>query len=447
MAEAIYETAATTPSVDFLTYQLSVCDTGDAYALAEVQRQYPSYTIERVSRSGAISVYEICIAAADDAPVDFTTANTRVIPNCATCPTGYTFVDVLYKIEIKRDDAGAAGDLTQINTDYTGESSSLTTRVSYEFGTSTYIVYFSTIALAQAAVDTPIGNDLVILAGSVSSVCTLDVATEIAWVEGEEKYKTTRVLTLTLNKTCGGANRLTELQAFYANEPTRASAISVLTAGTCADIYTTTQYNNECLEDPCASHDNPTFNEFQSFEGAVWEAGDVDFGASGAVGIRLSSAYVETKFGDCSFDPLDHYELEIPKIYLSQVLETGDPCDIVWPVTELQLPKFASGTGEFVKRELIQFMRYRQEEFFTPQGSRFNETQDINSWVSAVDVSKYYKIYYLVYNVPYTNRRTNLFDNEEYELMVVFEENADTTAFENLINGYVTSVGIQLKAV
>lgn len=456
-AEAIYDcdSPAAPTSISQTLFQLSLCDAGDPVALAAVQSQYLNYKISRVGRSGSTSTYEMCIPSADFSPAAFNNSDIRVIPNCATCPTGYTSVPLLYQVEVKRDDAGTGGNLTTVNTDYAGETSALTTRVNYEYGTSTYVLYFPTKALADAAIATPSGNDLVLAGGYVESVCTLDVATTVAWSYIAPRYKTVRTLTLTLAKTCGGSNRLADLQAFYANESTRASAISVQTAGTCADIYTVTQYNNECLLNPCASHDNPTFNNFQAFEGAVWIATDPDLtGTDCSCGIRLSSAYIETKFGECSFDPLDHYELEIPKIYVSQISEKGgvtsngaDRCDTVWPVTELQSPGYASGTGEFVKRALIDFMRYKQEEFFTPQGSRMNETQDINSWASAIDVSKYYKIYYLVHNVPYTNRRTNLFDNEEYELMVVFLEDADTTTFENLINGYVTSVGVQLKAI
>lgn len=449
-AEAIYDctTPAAPPSVEHDVYQLSVCDTGDAFAQSEVERQYPDYDVTRISRVNAISTYEICIPTADGAPDDFTTENIRLVPNCTTCPTGYTLVGTLYKVEVKREDAGDAGAITTINGDYTGEVSASTTRVSYEFGTSTYILYFTTAAAAQTAVDSPVGTDIVIMAGSINSVCVQDTPTTISWVDAGDRYKTTRTLTLTLAKDCGGNDRLTELQAFYANDTTLASAISVQTAGECADIYTTTQYNNECLLDPCASHDNPTFDTLQSFEGQVWVAEDPELTGTDCVcGIRLESAYIETKFGECSFDPLDHYELEIPKIYVSQIDDSGDRCETVWPVTELQTPVSALGTGEYVKRELIDFMRYRQEYFQCPQGNRMNETQDINSWISAVDVNKFYKIYYLVHNVPYNNRRTNLFDNEEYELMVVFEETADTTAFENLINGYVTSVGVQLKAV
>lgn len=462
-AEAIFN--CTTPvaptSVAHKLYCLEVCDNGDAAALAEVQRQFPSYSVAREDRNKSISKYQICIAEADGAPDAFTTANTRVIPNCATCPTGYTLVDKLYKVEVKRDDAGSGANLTTVNTDYTDETSSLTERLSYEFGTSTYILYFPTKALADAAVASPSGNDLVIAGGTIESVCTIDNAVDIDWTDCGDRYKTTRTLTLTLGKDCGGDDRLADLETFFGADNEEEAiylndlslvpgSLAIRTVGDCGDVYEVDQYNKECLVDPCSGYDVPSFDTVQSFEGAAWVVDETASGVPGTdcvCGVRLSSAYVETKFGNCSWDPLDHYELEIPTIQVSQVDESGDTCATVWPVTDLQSPGLANGTGEAVKRELIEYMRYRQEEFFTPAGSRMNETQDINSWASAVDVSRFYKIYYLTYNTPYRNSHTNLFDNTQYELMVAFPEEADTSDFESLINGYVTSVGVQLKAL
>jgi hypothetical protein len=462
-AEAIFlcDTPVTPVSVAQDLYCLDVCDTGDSNALAEVQRQFPTMDVNRVDRTGSISQYQVCIPEADGAPDDFTTANTRVIPNCATCPTGYTLVDKLYKVEVKRDDAGSAGNLTTLEGDYTGESAGLTERLSYEFGTSTYILYFPTLALAQTAVATPSGNDLVILGGTIESVCTIDDATDVSWTFCGDRYKTTRTLTLTLAKDCGGDDRLTDLETYYGADSSEVTvylndlslvpgSLAIRTAGDCGDVYEVEQYNDECLIDPCSGYDVPSFKTIQGFEGAVWVEDEDASGVPGTgciCGVRLTSAYVETKFGECSWDPLDHYELEIPHIDVSEVNEKGDRCTTVWPVTELQTPAFASGTGEMVKRELIEYMRYRQEEFFNPQGSRMNETQDINSWLSAVDVNKFYTIYYLTYNTPYRNNHTNLYDNTQYEIMVAFPEEANTSAFESLIDGYVTSVGVQLKAL
>ena len=452
-AEAIFNcTSETAPtSVDFTLYTLEVCDTGDASALAEVQRQFPTLDVTRVDRRGSVSKYQVCIATAGGAPADFTTSGTRVIPNCAVCPTGYTLQDKLYKVQVKRDDAGSAGNLTTISSDYSDSEAALDERISYEFGTSTYILYFLTQAAADAAVATPVGNDLVLGGGVIESVCTLDTPVDIAWVSAGSRYKTTRTLTLTLAKDCGGDNRLADLVAFYANDASIvADSLVVRTAGDCGDVYELDQYNEECLLDPCSGYDTPSFGTIQSFEGAVWVEDVAASGVPGTgcvCGVRLSSAYVETKFGSCSWDPLDHYELEIPTINVSQINESGDRCDTVWPVTELQAPAFASGTGEHVKRELIDFMRYRQEYFFTPEGSRMNETQDINSWASVIDVNKFYKIYYLTYNTPYRNSNTNLYDNTQYEIMVAFPEEADTSNFESLLNGYVSSVGIQLKSL
>jgi len=435
---------ANASNVDFTIYTLEVCDTGDSSALAEVQRQYPDVTVTRIDRNGAVSTYEICIPSDDGAPDDFTTENIRVVPNCTTCPSGYTLEEKLYKVEVKREDAGTAGALSTVISNYSAAAGE---RVNYEFGTSTYILYFTTpdVPSAFAESDTVIGG-----VGFLDDVCVQDSATTIPWIEGDARYKTTRTLKVVIAKDCGGDNRLSELEDFYANDDSIvADSLSVSASGECADTYELEQYNDECLLDPCSGQDTPTFHAVQSFEGFVWEVvpAEVPDADQCLAGIRLSSAYVETKFGNCSFDPYDHYELEIPKINVSQIDESGDRCATVWPVTELQTPQSASGTGEMVKRELITFMASRGDYFFTPEGTRMNETQDVNSWASVIDRSKFYKIYYLVHNVPYRNNHTNLFDNEQYELMIVFAEEVDTSDFEKLINGYVTSVGVQLKAV
>lgn len=446
-AEAVFECdpalTANPSNVDFVLYTLEVCDTGDSSALAEVQRQYPTRNVTRTDRRGSTSVYEICIPDADPTPADFTYANSRVIPNCATCPSGYTLHATLYKVEVKRADVGSGGNLTTVISNY---SASQGERLSYEFGTSTYVLYFTTSTVPAA-----VGTDVVVGGvGHVESVCTLNVATTVDWIEGDARYKTTRTLHVSIGKTCGGSNRLSELTAFYANDASIvANSLAVRASGDCADVYEVEQYNKECLLDPCSGQDIPSFDALQSFEGFVWVEDEAALpeDTTCLAGVRLSSAYVETKFGNCSWDPYDHYELEIPKIDVSQIDESGDPCETVWPVTELQTPQFASGTGEMVKRELITFMASRQDYFFCPEGSRMNETQDVNSWLSVIDRSKFYKVYYLVHNVPYKNNHTNLFDNEQYELMIAFPEEVDTTNFEKLINSYVTSVGVQLKAL
>lgn len=59
---------------DYATFTLDVCDNGTSGDLAQVQRAYPDFDVERVKRDAPTSTYEICIAApnlpADQAIID-----------------------------------------------------------------------------------------------------------------------------------------------------------------------------------------------------------------------------------------------------------------------------------------------------------------------------------------------------------------------------------------
>lgn len=427
-------------------WHLALCDTGDQEALGIVAGQYPTYEVSRVDRAGSVSTYEICIPTSAGTPTAFNPAALRVVPNCTTCPSGYTLNARLYKYEIVRADAGNGIALTAVNTAY---STTTAVRINYEGGVSKYVIY-----LASATAPAASGVDQVLSSGQyLDAVCVEDTpAADVAWVSAGTAYKTTRNLTLTVQKTCGGANRLTDIRAFYTNVAAKivggTAGITVQTAGDCADIYTLDQYNDDCLVDPCGGLDTPAFTDLQSFEGSVWQVTPVTTPTNTTclVGIRLTGAYIETKFGNCSFDPTDAYELDNVIISASQFWADNETnCEDNWPVTELQQPKYASGVGETVYRQLIEFLGYRKEDYFCDP--RMRETQDLQVVLDVVDRSKYYKLYYLTYNVPYRNNSTNMYNDEQYEILVAFPETVDTSAFEQLINGYVTSVGIQLKAL
>jgi hypothetical protein len=419
-------------------YELVLCDEGDGIALSRVQSQYPSLSVSRKSRVGSVSTYELCGATL---PAAFDPAALRVVPNCATCPSGYTLNATMYKFEITRVDAGNSGALSTVNTDY---STTTAVRVSFDAGTSTYVIYKT-----SATVPTAVGTDVVVSTGTtIQAVCVQDTpAADVAWVLGEARYKTSRTLTLTVSKTCGGANRLADIKAAYAGVAAKlvggVDGITVLTAGDCADIYTVHQFNEECLLDPCGAEDTPTFVDLQAFEGITWDVvpASIPDGTDCSCGLRLTSAYVDTVFGNCSFEPTDNVELDIPRIIVSQVA----PLTAGWAVTELQAPQAASGVGETVLRELITFMGYKKEDYFCDP--RMRETQDLQPVLDSVKRDQFYKIYYITHNVPYRSNKTNLFNNEQYELMVAFPETVDTTSFENVLNGYITSMGVQLKAI
>lgn len=474
-AEKIFTPDQSIPAgnVSFTVYRLTVCDTGDSFALAAVQSQYPTLEISRVERNGSNSVYELCRVTSGGAPAAFTTGAIKVIPGCASCPAGYTLVPVAYKFVVRKSEAIPANIGTAESSITSTYSAVQTVYMGNEANVSTYIIYKSTAVTPTAS-----GTDVVINTGEVvESFCSLDTPTNVSWVSAGLRYKTVRTLCLTVAKDCPGtsvqfpgtttttttstttsttttanpASVLGQLLAFYANSASIVpGSIKLRTAGECADIYELQQYNNACLLDGCGSEAVPEFDTVQSFRGATWDEcpcqTEPAIDSTSLVGIRLTGAYVDTKFGNCSFEPEDHFEVEPVFLIASLVDSTGDICDKTdWAVTELQVGQTPSGTGEQLLRDLILFQGYRQERWQCDP--RMREVLDINSAnLDIVNRSKFYKIYYIFHNVPYMNRHTNLFDNEQYVLAVAFPEEADTSSFEQLVGSYLASNNVFLES-
>jgi hypothetical protein len=164
-------------------------------------------------------------------------------------------------------------------------------------------------------------------------------------------------------------------------------------------------------------------------------------------GLELQVAYVDTKFGNCSFDPKDHFELEPIEILASIVDESGDPCKIpTLSVAEKQASKIADGTGEIILRDLIQFNYYRQE--FFPKSNRRKETEDVDAVTfDMVNRNELYTSYYILHSVPRKNNPTSTLDSDQYLLQISVPQGSDMTAFETWFQAYLDSAskGVKLE--
>jgi len=134
-------------------------------------------------------------------------------------------------------------------------------------------------------------------------------------------------------------------------------------------------------------------------------------------GLILNGAYVDTRFGDCTFQISDFYEKEPVKLYASEVDLNGDPCAfttlcVVTECAGLQV----QGLGETVLRELTLSESYRQN--FLATDFRIREITQGNQIVSAIDRSALYYRYVLIHNVPRFNNPTGVFDNDQYALTI-----------------------------
>jgi hypothetical protein len=134
-------------------------------------------------------------------------------------------------------------------------------------------------------------------------------------------------------------------------------------------------------------------------------------------GLILNGAYVDTRFGDCTFQVSDFYEKEPVKLYASEVDYNGEPClfTTLCVVTEcagLQV----QGLGETVLRELKLSESYRQN--FLATDFRIREITQGDQIVTSVDRGALYYRYVLIHNVPRFNNPTGVFDNDQYALTV-----------------------------
>lgn len=140
--------------------------------------------------------------------------------------------------------------------------------------------------------------------------------------------------------------------------------------------------------------------------------------ADACAGLRLFGAYVETKFGNCSFQVTDFFEKEPVRIYASMVDYNGDPCVFEGIcVYNDCLALQGMGFGEQVVRDLILAESYLQNYFHTD--IRIREITQGTDILNSVNRNSLYTRYYILHSVPRYNNPTGVFDNDRYMLEII----------------------------
>jgi hypothetical protein len=156
-----------------------------------------------------------------------------------------------------------------------------------------------------------------------------------------------------------------------------------------------------------------------------------------AAGVVLTGAYVDTKFGDCTFQISDFYELEPLRLYASEVDLNGDPCTfsgccVVTECTGLQ----AMGTGESALRDVIMSESYRQNFFHSDL--RIREITQGDQILNVINRTTSYDRYCILHSVPRFNNPTGTFDNDQYMLDIIVPAGSDQSKFEEFMGGWLT---------
>jgi hypothetical protein len=140
-------------------------------------------------------------------------------------------------------------------------------------------------------------------------------------------------------------------------------------------------------------------------------------------GLVLNGAYYETKFGNCTFQVTDFYEVEPLRIYASEVDLNGAPCEFQALCVGVECyGRQVNGIGETVVRDVILSESYRQNHFSTD--FRIREITQGYDLLNAAGVSRtgLYDRIYLQHSVPRFYNPTGTFDNDQYLLEIVVPE-------------------------
>jgi hypothetical protein len=172
---------------------------------------------------------------------------------------------------------------------------------------------------------------------------------------------------------------------------------------------------------------NPAANTWDEYVSPGFVEGD-------CAGLILYGAYVDTKFGNCTFQITDFYEKEPVRLYASETDLNGDPCTFsgICIVNEC-LGTQAMGLGESVVRDLILSESYRQNFFHSD--FRIREITQGYDILNSVNRNALYTRYYLLHSVPRHNNATSTFDNDQYLLEVITD--GQILVFEEFVNKWL----------
>jgi len=385
---------------------ISVCDKGDANALAKVQEQYPELKVERTSYEGSTSKYEI-LAPQGTAIADFESKLPTLIKGCLECPTGYTEVEggFVYSVTLEDDGVDSSAEVEGLANAVAGSA----VKQGQNDGVGTYTVVL-TEELSDEDRQTFIeSSDLASTSrltslGEVKAVCENETITAISWEVCGTCNVSEKTFRITLPDTECGETRLPELQAYY-DDLTITELTDPAPSG-CQRVYETTVVTN-LVCDECDPIFNDTFTaeapadfDITSWKPVAEEAVD---GQACLCGIRVKGKEVRMITEECLRDELPFIDtsvrLKIAGGYPTEVNESVKNFDSRFAVTILSraqdkdnLAGYFQGFEDMSKTYFDGTPRHYDNnyaKFLLGEESNLNQTGQIIDYAVTIDKSKY----------------------------------------------------------
>lgn len=431
---------------------LTLCDNGDALALQAVQAQVGTqWKVTRTLRSGSLSTYQFC---AEDGvtPDDFLQTGSVLQAVCDDCPDDSFLIPAKDVFIVKRPIVGgedfstAASRDTYANviwSDY-ATSESITTTTSTTSTTTaagtfnadaTFIANDGAVAWVKlkfpqgTELDPVLGADIVEFSHTEPAVCVFDAPAAVEWDECGEGISSSRTLRLrNINRLdCDGGDRLDDIEATLAGViGIDLNSLAVVAGDDCMDDYTVDQNSVDCLDEGClTSNVTFTYDSLPAFENSAWEVVPevVEEDETRQCGIRVTAGYVDPRFGNCSFNPMDYYNVEPVKMELSLLGEDWDRCDFADrpTVAQTQIGQIARQSGEYVIRELLMkddaYLGHVDQFSLEP---RMREAFDMNN-LGKVDRTAFYNLYYIRFKASYGDFQFRKNEQEKFTAVFAFK--------------------------
>lgn len=455
-------------ALNFLAYcqwTTTVPDDGSSDALGEVQSQYPGFTVARLSYSGVFSTYGFYDSTCTT-PTAFNLNYLNVIPNCTTCPSGFTLTPSGLTFEVKVSGASSATTSaigTAINGGLSAYTPTTTTLLQLDTltGVATYNVLTNPSA-TQALVNTallavsftaPAKYQSTVLVGSNASYCVASGGLNYPWASTPsacQRVQVTYTLGLQDPQPCGG-NWLSQLQAAYANitvsnggtipsTVTGTVTLIATNAATCSHEYQLVTYSDNCLPSGCVPTD-VVFPTIPDFNGGTWTAQPLAEGTSCVCGIEFEAVYVPRKTHEATFD-LFAYQTDNVHIEISSYnpdWRSTDLCETDPKSTRVRNFAYPNGAGEAVAR-LEKLDRMYEFDYFY----RMPELREAFDFFFETKFQTYYDQVALEYEFEYaSNDGFGQYDHDRYiQYFYLPEDNASNLIIA--LNTYVSSANINL---
>jgi hypothetical protein len=153
----------------------------------------------------------------------------------------------------------------------------------------------------------------------------------------------------------------------------------------------------------------PTVNIWTNYVSPGYIAGTV-------AGLRFIGAYVETTFGNCSFQKTDYFDQEIVQMTIQMMDNDGNVCNANLCSKSETAGFVGQGSGEAVFRDVILDESYLQNTFSSD--TRIREITQGDQLFTAIPRNQRYTRYILNHSVPRYNNPTGIYDDDQYSINI-----------------------------